>query len=195
MQKELITKSFEENVKDNRKKIKSLKEANDREENNAERVSTVFGVKVGDQELEEHKEKPANVWGGTEVSKEAKEVLNLGKKFRLQQKLDSIATKTEIEKGLTIIRWKEKEKEEADVEEEEEEINGELFNIERKCVDLTLKKASDMKFNRRLYAPIAAPEKLESNLQQTREALWRRSLRSTKRTKLTTTAISEKVIS
>ena len=193
MQKELITKSFEENVKDNRKKIKSLKEANDREENNAERVSTVFGVKVGDQELEEHKEKPANVWGGTEVSKEAKEVLNLGKKFRLQQKLDSIATKTEIEKGLTIIRWKEKE--EADVEEEEEEINGELFNIERKCVDLTLKKASDMKFNRRLYAPIAAPEKLESNLQQTREALWRRSLRSTKRTKLTTTAISEKVIS
>ena len=123
-------------------------------------------------------------------------MLNLGKKFRLQQTLDSIATKTEIEKGLTIIRWKEKEKEEADVEEEEEEINGELFNIERKCVDLTLKKASDiMKFNRRLYAPIAAPEKLESNLQQTREALWRRSLRSTKRTKLTTTAISEKVIS
>ena len=40
MQKELITKSFEENVKDNRKKIKSLKEANDREENNAERVSS-----------------------------------------------------------------------------------------------------------------------------------------------------------
>ena len=106
----------------------------------------------------------------------------------------SIATKTEIEKGLTIIRWKEKEKEEA-AGEEEEEINGELFNIERKRVDLTLKKASDMKFNRRLYAPIAAPEKLESNLQQTREALWRRSLRSTKRTKLTTTAISEKVIS
>ena len=42
-------------MKDNRKKIKSLKEANDREENNAERVSTVFGVKVGDQELEEQK--------------------------------------------------------------------------------------------------------------------------------------------
>ena len=117
LQKEVISKSFEENVKQNRKKIKSLKEANDREEN-AERVSTVFGVKVGDQELEEHKEKPANIWGGTEVSKEAKEVLNLGKKFRLQQKLDSIATKTEIEKGLTIIRWKEKEKEEAEVEEE-----------------------------------------------------------------------------
>ena len=56
LQKEVITKSFEEeNVKDNRKKIKSLKEANDREENNAERVSTVFGVKVGDQELEEQK--------------------------------------------------------------------------------------------------------------------------------------------
>ena len=41
LQKEVITKSFEEeNVKDNRKKIKSLKEANDREENNAERVSS-----------------------------------------------------------------------------------------------------------------------------------------------------------
>ena len=32
-------------------------------------------------------------------------------------------------------------------------------------------KASDMKYNRKLYAPNAAPEKLESNLQQTREAL------------------------
>ena len=170
LQKEVISKSFEENVKENRKKIKSLKEANDREENNAENVSTIFGVKVGDKELEEHKKKPANVWGGAEITNEAKEVLNLGKKFRLHQKLDSIATKTEIEKGLTIIRWKEKEKEDAEVE-EEEEINGELFNVERKCVDLSLKKASDMKFNRRLYAPNAAPEKLESNLQQTREAL------------------------
>ena len=38
------------------------------------------------------------------------------KKFRLQQKLDSIATKTEIEKGLTIIRWKEKEEDGEDVD-------------------------------------------------------------------------------
>ena len=36
--------------------------------------------------------------------------LNLGKKFRFHQKLDSIETKTEIEKGLPIVRWKEKER-------------------------------------------------------------------------------------
>ena len=32
-------------------------------------------------------------------------------------------------------------------------------------------RATDMKFNRRLYAPNAANDKLESNLQQIREAL------------------------
>ena len=170
VQKQVISKSFQENVKENRKKIKALKEANDCEENNADGVAKVFGVKVGDQELDEHKEKPANVWGGSRISTEAKQVLNLGKKFRLQQKLDSIATKTEIEKGLTIIRWKERDKDDAEVDEEFEE-NEELLNVERKLVDLSLKKATDMKFNRRLYAPNAAPEKLESNLQQTREAL------------------------
>ena len=72
LQKEVISKSFEENVKDNKRKIKSLKEAKDREENNAENVKTVFGVKVGDQELEEHKEKTANVWGGAEVQRKQK---------------------------------------------------------------------------------------------------------------------------
>ena len=53
----------------------------------------------------------------------------------------------------------------------EADKNEELMNVEQKCVDLNMKKATDMKFNRRLYAPNAAPEKLESNLQQTKEAL------------------------
>ena len=141
VQKQVISKSFQENVKENRKKIKALKEANDCEDDNADGVAKVFGVKVGDQELDEHKEKPANVWGGSRISTEAKQVLNLGKKFRLQQKLDSIATKTEIEKGLTIIRWKERDKDDAEVD-EEFETNEELLNVERKLVDLPLKKSN-----------------------------------------------------
>ena len=112
VQKQVVSKSFQDNVKQNKDKIKALKEAKDRDETNAEEVTKLFGVKVGDNELDDHQSKPANVWGGTDISREAKEVLNLGKKFRLQQKLDSIGTKTEIEKGLTIIRWKEKEERE-----------------------------------------------------------------------------------
>ena len=112
------------------------------------------------------------MWGKAEVGDEAREVLNLGRKFRLHQKLDSIATKTEIEKGLTIVRWKEKEKEDEGARAEEDVYeNEEMMNVQRRLVDMTLKKATDMKFNRRIYAPNAAPEKLESNLQQTKEAL------------------------
>ena len=117
------------------------------------------------------KEKPANVWGDTEVSEEAKEVLNLGKKFRLHQKLDSIAIKTEIEKGLAIIRWKEKKNETEAEAVDDFADNEELLNMEKKVVDFSMIKATKMKFNRRIYAPNAAPEKLESNLQQIREAL------------------------
>ena len=167
-------KLYAENLDRNRRKKEHLKAIKDRDRggNDVERLKTMFGVKVGDEELGEYVEKEANVWGQAEIGDEAKEVLNLGKKFRLHQKLDSIATKTEIEKGLTIVRWNEKENEDEGSKAEEEEFeNEQLMNRERKIVDMTSIKATDMKFNRRIYAPNAAPEKLESNLQQTKEAL------------------------
>ena len=49
--------------------------------------------------------------------------------------------------------------------------NVELINDVNKIVDFSMTKATEMKYNRRLYAPNAAPDKLESNLQQTRQAL------------------------
>ena len=170
LQREIVSKVFKENVERNERKVKKLKKIKDRDDRKTEKGDTISGVKVGDGVLEESQEKPSSVWGGTVVSDEAKDVLNLGKKFRLHQKLDNISAKTEIEKGLAIIRWKEKETEATEAEENFAE-NEELNNLERKVVDLSLTKATDMKFNRRLYAPNAAPEKLESNLQQTREAL------------------------
>ena len=99
-----------------------------------------------------------------------KKLLNLGKKFRLHPKLDIVTTKTEIEKGLAIIRWKEKETDETEAETNFNETEG-LSNVEKKVVDISMMKATELKFNRRLYALNAAPDKLESNLQQTREAL------------------------
>ena len=101
-----VERLFKDNLERNREKIEKLREIKNREASNAEKVNTLFGVKVGDNELDAYKEKPANIWGNAEVGEEAKEVLNLGKKFRLHQKLDSNANKTEIEKGLAIIRWK-----------------------------------------------------------------------------------------
>ena len=89
LQRSEVRKSYEDNLDRNRKKIKHLKEVKDRGENNAEKVGTIFGVKVGDEELGEYIEKVANVWGKAEIGDEAKEVINLGKKFRLHQKLDS----------------------------------------------------------------------------------------------------------
>ena len=124
--------------------------------------------------LEDQEGKPANVWGNVIVTEEEKQVLIMGKKFRLYPKLDSIAVRTEIEKGLTIIRWKEKRTDEADnydyVEDDATE-RVEADNIEAKIVDLAMTKATEMKYNRQMYAPNAATLKLESNLQQTREAL------------------------
>ena len=55
-------------------------------------TGVIHGVKVGDAELGDSVEKQANIWVTTVITKEAKEVLNLGKKFRLYQKLDNIAT-------------------------------------------------------------------------------------------------------
>ena len=177
VQKVEVERLFKDNLERNKEKVEKLREIKNREAGNAENVTNLFGVKIGDNELDDYIEKPANIWGNAEVGEEAKEVLNLGKKFRLHQKLDSNANKTEIEKGLAIVRWKVKDKDEDGDDDDDEDDDGEvsdneeLLNVEQKIVDLTLKKATDMKFNRRLYAPNAAPEKLESNLQQTREAL------------------------
>ena len=68
------------------------------------------------------------------------------------------------------------------------------MGIERKIVDLTLTQATDMKFNRRIYPPNAAPEKLESNLQQTKEAL-EEVFENLRRVELMRKAIFGKVIS
>ena len=73
-------------------------------------------------------------------------MLNLGKKFRLYPKLDSIAVKTKIEKGLTIIRWKEKRDDEADDDEYVEDDATERVendNAEAKIVDFAMTKATD----------------------------------------------------
>ena len=173
LQRSEVRKLYTGNLDRNRKKIDHLIEIKNRQRDNAEKIATMFGVKVGDKELGEHEDKPANVWGKAEVGEEAKEVLNLGKKFRIHQRLDSIAKRTEIEKGLTIVRWKEKEMDDEGGTKAEEDVveKEELGNVQQKIVDLTLKKATDMKFNRRIFAPNAAPIKLKSNLQQTKEAL------------------------
>ena len=44
-------------------------------------------------------------------------------------------------------------------------------NYDNKNIDLSTVKVTDLKYNRRLYAPKAAKHKLETNLQQTRSAL------------------------
>ena len=44
-------------------------------------------------------------------------------------------------------------------------------NVQSKTVDFAMTRATYMMFNRRLYAPNAANDKLEFNLQQTIEAL------------------------
>ena len=98
LQSSEVRKLYTGNLDRNRKKIDHLIEIKNRQCDNAEEIATLFGVKVGDKELGEHEDKPANVWGKAEVGDEAKEVLNLGKKFRIHQRLDSIANRTEIEK-------------------------------------------------------------------------------------------------
>ena len=86
--------------------------------------------------------------------------------------LDSNANKTEVEKGLVIVRWKEKSKDNEISETDNLFVDTEVVaNEQTKTVDFSMTKARDMKFNRRLYVPKAAPEKLESNLQQFREAM------------------------
>ena len=170
LQNEIVGKVFKDDIERNKDKVKKLKEIFDNDNNTNNTEGTMYGVKVGDMDLDDAEVKPANVWGKTEVTDEAKEVLNLGKKFRLYTKLDSISVKTEIEKGLTIIRWNEKSNDEAAVDDNFTE-GEETHNVDNKIVDFAMTKATDMKFNRRLYAPNAAPDKLESNLQQTREAL------------------------
>ena len=63
------------------------------------------GVKVSDANLDEYDEKPANVWGGAELSEKERDVIKLGKKHSLNTRLDRISNQTEIETALTVIRW------------------------------------------------------------------------------------------
>ena len=82
LQRMVVSKVFVDNIKKNKRKVKYLKEVRDNN-NNINDVSTVHGVKVGDNMLEDQEYKPANVWGNINVTEEKKQVLNLGEKFRL----------------------------------------------------------------------------------------------------------------
>ena len=70
LQKKIIFKLFDINIKNNDKKIKNLKlvqnlPSTDSSEvgTNVEKESEMFGVKVNDKDLEDFEQKPANVWG------------------------------------------------------------------------------------------------------------------------------------
>ena len=96
-------------------------------------------------------------------------MLKLEKKHRVHTRLSSISNQTEIEKGLTKIRWQaENEHDEGTTIVQQSMDDLENNNFNNKKVDLSLVKATDLKFNRRLYPPKAANHKLETNLQQTK---------------------------
>ena len=107
------------------------------------------------------------MWGGAKLSETEEAVLKLGKKHCINVRLDSISNQTKIEKGLTKIRW----------QSENEENDGRTFedlennNFDNKKIDLSTVKATDLKFNRRLFPPKAANHKPETNIQQTKADL------------------------
>ena len=87
LQKEIIFKLFDNNIKNNDKKIKNLKmvknlPSTDSSEvgTNIEKESEMFGVKVNDKDLEDFEQKPANFWGGAELTEKEEAVLKHGKK-------------------------------------------------------------------------------------------------------------------
>ena len=63
LQNSEVSKLYANNLDRNRKKIDHLIEIKNRQCNNADVMRTLFGVKVGDAELDEDDVKPANVWG------------------------------------------------------------------------------------------------------------------------------------
>ena len=168
---EHITKVYTDYKKAMYEKIEYLKKLQtEAAEVVVEEENKLFGVKVGDSELSEYVSKPANIWGGAQTKKEGEEVLKLDKKFRLNIKLDKKSNSTEIEKGLVKLRWETQENVDTNANEEFIADHND-FNLERKKVDLSTLKATDLRYNRRLYAPKAAEHKLETNLQQTKIAL------------------------
>ena len=68
-----------------------------------ERLKTMFGVKVGDEELGEYVEKEANVWGQAEIGDEAKEVLNLEKSLDCTKSLIASRPRLRSRKVLRLL--------------------------------------------------------------------------------------------
>ena len=71
----MISKIYEENNNRNKEKVKLLKDIKSKDK--------TINEGRGDTVLNKPTKKYANVWGGAEITEPEKEVLNIGKKFRL----------------------------------------------------------------------------------------------------------------
>ena len=179
LQSEIIFKLFDNNIKNNDKKIKNLKlvqnlPSTDSSEvgTNVEKESEMFGVKVNDKDLEDFVQKPANVWGGAELTEKEEAVLQHGKKHRINTRLDNLSNQTEVEKALTNIRYQAMSENEEGNNDTDKLLNDKTNeNFLNKNINLSTIRVTDLKYNRRNYAPKAASHKLETNLQQTKSAL------------------------
>ena len=76
---------------------------NNEDEQIAEDDGMECGVKVSYTKLDKSDDKPANVWGGANLSEKEDNVQKLGKKHRLNTRLERISNQTEIEKAPTVI--------------------------------------------------------------------------------------------
>jgi len=164
----VMNEVWDEGKENNDEKVKKLKEAVKKKN---DKVDVYKGVKVSDQALgEETEEEPkAFILGGIETSENEKAALNLPPKMAEYVELDMMNLETEIEKGCTKWRYELMDDAEADdntddatqnPEEDEDEGNADQFDknhkvydVEKKKLDYTVMKATDLPTVDRLYLP------------------------------------------
>ena len=120
-------------------------------------------IKISDAELAplEEQEEPVvvPVYGGVQVSQEARQVLSLPPKFALHPNIDLKLVETEIERGIWKARWEDRsERQREGREPTEEELEEELaskrvYDSTNKELDLSKIMVTKLPTNRRVIAP------------------------------------------
>jgi hypothetical protein len=134
------------------------------------------GIKYRDEDLKKSEQiENVNRYGEVgEFNEIEEEMLKLGPKHRIHDKIEMENLMMEIEKGLVKVRWTAREREEREsLEEGGEEIRDEIEeevieNRRRKRLDMTLIRPTELPKNRRIALPEVSDRVLEAHLQQTK---------------------------
>ena len=127
----------------------------------------IDNISFRDHELPQEFESNPKLYGNVKLTENEAQVLTLPPRFAIYPKLQSIATKADVEKTFTKLRWKrdieDAAENQSDTEAEDECAN--FYDSKENSFNMSRLRATNLPFNKRVCMPPFADEDTEARIQ------------------------------